>query len=207
MSVQNIGIIDYGMGNTHSVANAFKEINLSCELTSHAEKISSYDKIVLPGVGAFQKAMENIKKNGLFEALNDFRNSGKAILGICLGMQLMCTSSTENGPCLGLDWLNATVEKLPEKEGFTIPHIGWNDVLNQKNHHLFNNLSKISDFYFVHSFCVSKINDESIIGLTDYTGNFCSAFSNENVFGVQFHPEKSQSAGLQLLQNFASVRC
>ena len=207
MSSQNIGIIDYGMGNTRSIANAMKEIDFNTELAYQAEKIHSFDKIILPGVGAFKKAMENINENGLFEALTEFKNTGKAILGICLGMQLMCTSSTENGICSGLNWINAKVEKIPEKDGFTIPHIGWNNVLNKKNHHLFNNLSKMSDFYFVHSFCVSNINDESIIGLTDYTDNFCSAFSFENIFGVQFHPEKSQSAGLQLLQNFASLKC
>ena len=151
--------------------------------------------------------MENITQDGLLQALNEFKNTGKAILGICLGMQLMCSSSSENGLCSGLDWINAKVEKLPEKQGYTVPHIGWNDVISKQNHVLFNNMNKKNDFYFVHSFCVTQLNKHSIIGMTDYTDNFCSAFSHENVFGVQFHPEKSQGAGLQLLQNFASMRC
>ena len=207
MPKHNIGIIDYGMGNTHSVANAFKEISLNSKLTNNAEKIKSFDKIILPGVGAFQKAMENITQDGLLQALNEFKNTGKAILGICLGMQLMCSSSSENGLCRGLDWIKAKVEKLPEKEGYTVPHIGWNDVISKQNNVLFNNMDKKNDFYFVHSFCVTQLNKHSIIGMTDYTDKFCSAFSHENVFGVQFHPEKSQGAGLQLLQNFASMRC
>ena len=207
MPEHNIGIIDYGMGNTHSVANAFKEISLAPKLTNHAENIKSFDKIILPGVGAFQKAMENITKDGLLQALNEFKNTGKAILGICLGMQLMCSSSSENGLCSGLDWIKAKVEKLPEKEGYTVPHIGWNDVISKQNNVLLDNMDKKNDFYFVHSFCVTQINKHSIIGMTDYTDKFCSAFSHENVFGVQFHPEKSQGAGLQLLQNFASMRC
>ena len=116
MSSQNIGIIDYGMGNTRSIANAMKEIDFNTELAYQAEKIHSFDKIILPGVGAFKKAMENINENGLFEALTEFKNTGKAILGICLGMQLMFTSSTENGICSGLNWINAKVEKNPEKD-------------------------------------------------------------------------------------------
>ena len=203
----DIGIVDYGMGNTHSIKNAFREIDLDSTLASHPEKINSFDKIILPGVGAFQKAMENINKSGLLEALNEFRNSGKSILGICLGMQLMCTSSSENGNCRGLNWVNAKVQKIPEKKGYSIPHIGWNDVTSKKSNTLFSSLSDKNDFYFVHSFCVSRINKESITGITEYTNKFCSAFTYENISGVQFHPEKSQGAGLQLLKNFASVKC
>lgn len=202
-----IGIIDYEMGNLQSIVNALNEIGIPACLVSDPQKIKSYEKIILPGVGAFKKAMKNIIKNGLVDALNEYKQTGKSILGICLGMQLMCTSSTEDGFCQGLNWIDAKIEEFPEKIGYTVPHIGWNSVEHNSSNHLFTDIGEKNDFYFVHSFRVSGINHKSIIGTTHYTDNFCSAFSDENIFGVQFHPEKSQGSGLRLLENFASLKC
>ena len=193
MPNHNIGIIDYGMGNCHSVANAFKEISLNSKLTNNAENIKSFDKIILPGVGAFQKAMENITQDGLLQALNEFKNTGKAILGICLGIATYVFLLIRKRALQRIRLDKSEVEKLPEKQGYTVPHIGWNDVISKQNHVLFNNMNKKNDFYFVHSFCVTQLNKQSIIGVTDYTDNFCSAFSHENVFGVQFHGKKPRS--------------
>ena len=207
MISSKIGIIDYEMGNLQSIINALNEIGSPSCLVSDPQKINSYDKIILPGVGAFQKAMKNISKNGLLDALNEYKKKGKPILGICLGMQLMCSSSTEDGFCQGLNWIDAKIEKFPQKIGFTVPHIGWNGIEHKSNNHLFTDISEKNDFYFVHSFRVSKINHKFIIGTTNYINNFCSAFSDENIFGVQFHPEKSQGSGLRLLENFVSLKC
>lgn len=199
-----ITIIDYGMGNLGSIANMIKRIGHTSEITSDIDRISDAERIILPGVGHFDKAMHNITKLGLSEVL--LRKAvfeRTPMLGICLGMQLMCNKS-EEGARVGLGIIDANVIKFKfdAESKLKIPHMGWNIVKPVKQSPLFCQIEEEPRFYFVHSFHVVCSNLADVLATTSHGYNFHSAFSHENISGVQFHPEKSHKYGMQMLKNF-----
>ena len=206
-----IGIVDYNMGNLASVINAFASIGADAALESDPSKLSQYDKLILPGVGAFGDAMEHLKENGMDEAVIAFAATGKPLLGICLGMQLLFESSEEfakdeNGT-QGLGLIPGKVVAFDEKRfdhPLKVPHMGWNELFQQKKTPLFDDLPKDFYLYFVHSFH-AVCDDEYIIGKTHYGYEFVSAVQNNNIYGIQPHPEKSHKNGLKIIENFAKL--
>jgi glutamine amidotransferase len=197
-----IVIIDYGMGNIKSIIGALKYLGVRKIIVSDKlSDISSADKLILPGVGSFSVAMNHIKRLNIDKYLIEaVLVKNKPILGICLGMQLMCKSSSEGGINMGLGFINGTVQRLDESN-FKVPHIGFNQVSFNKNSKLFNDLNNLSDFYFVHSFKVISDNEINQ-SICDYGGKFIASYEKDNIAGVQFHPELSQTHGLKLLSNF-----
>jgi len=196
-----IGIVDYNMGNLASVKNALRKINAKAEIVKDADKLKNYDKLIFPGVGAFGDAMEHLKETNLDEAMREFVKSGKYVLGVCLGMQLLFESSEEFGLTYGLGIIPGKVVKFNINE--KVPHMGWNKMFFTKNRPLFEGLNN-PYLYFVHSYHV-VCDDEYVIGKTIYGYEFVSAVNKENVFGFQPHPEKSHNAGLKILENFVKL--
>jgi glutamine amidotransferase len=197
-------IVDCGMGNLFSVKKKFKGLDYDIIISSDPADIFKADKIVLPGVGHFSKAIENIKQLNLFDALNEnVLIKKKPILGICLGMQLMAKSS-EEGNAQGLGWFDAEVVrfKVSDKFKYKIPHMGWNQIENTKESLLMKDIPNGSEFYFIHSYHFKCNNESDILNLTEYDYNFPSAVERDNIFGVQYHPEKSHDIGIKLLNNF-----
>ena len=201
--MSEVAIIDYGMGNLRSVANALKVVDAQPVLISDPEKTRDYARIIVPGVGAFAQAIESLHASGMTQALEEARQRGAALLGICLGMQLFCRSSEEDGMHVGLGWSGADVRRFPVMPGLKVPHMGWDDVRVSREHPLTAGLAENSDFYFVHSYYVDCQTDDALLS-GEYGVPYCAAFAHENVAGVQFHPEKSQQAGLKLLANFTT---
>jgi glutamine amidotransferase len=200
-----IGIVDYNMGNLASVSNAFKKIGADAEIVKDADKLNDYDKLVFPGVGAFGDATEHLKSTGLDEAIKEFVATGKYVLGVCLGMQLLFESSEEFGNYEGLGLIEGKVVKFNKAKtgNLKIPHMGWNKMFFVKNTPLFNGLDD-PYLYFVHSYhavCEEKF----VIGKTLYGYEFVSAVNKDNIFGFQPHPEKSHNAGLKILENFINL--
>jgi glutamine amidotransferase len=195
------------MGNLASVINAFKSIGADIELQSDPDKLSDYDKLILPGVGAFGDAMEHLKASGMDEAVKAFAASGKPLLGICLGMQLLFESSEEFGSTEGLGLIPGKVIAFEESDfdhPNKVPHMGWNELFVQKETPLFEGLPKEFYLYFVHSYH-AVCDDQYAIGKTHYGYDFVSAVQNENVFGIQPHPEKSHKNGLKIIENFTKL--
>jgi glutamine amidotransferase len=204
---QKIAVLDYGMGNHFSVVKRLLKFDCDAFITSSKKEIAEADKIILPGVGHFAKAVENIKKLGIWDSLNEaVLIQKKPILGICLGMQLMAKSS-EEGSAEGFGWFDATVVKfkITNSLNYKIPHIGWNTVEHQKDSALLKNIPNNSAFYFVHAFHMQINANYDIIGESSYGYKFVSAVEHQNIFGVQFHPEKSHDTGNLLLQNFTKL--
>ncbi|MDD5157820.1 imidazole glycerol phosphate synthase subunit HisH [Sulfurimonas sp.] len=200
----SIVIVDYGMGNLRSVQKAFEKVGFRAIITREHELIKSATHIVLPGVGAFRDAMKNLNSLGLVEVLNEeVLKNKKLFLGICLGMQLIAQKSYEFGECEGLGWIEAEVIKFDEGD-LKIPHVGWNSVDYASPSILFENVPNGSDFYFVHSYYFNALNSY-VIGHSSYGRNFICALQKDNIFATQFHPEKSQKHGLQIIKNFASL--
>jgi len=202
-----IAIVDYNMGNLASVQNALAKIEAKSKVVSEPQDIKNYDKVLLPGVGAFGDAMEHLCQNGMDEAVKEFAKSGKPMLGICLGMQLLFSKSLEFGEHKGLDLIPGEVVPFDENmfnQPHKVPHMGWNELFVQKDTPLFNNLSKRFYLYFVHSFHVVTT-DDYVIGKTWYGYEFVSAVQNGNIFGIQPHPEKSHENGLKILHNFVQI--
>jgi len=199
-----IVIIDYGMGNLRSVQKAFERIKVPVMVSSSTEDIISADKLVLPGVGNFEKGMNNLKERSILGALNEaVLIKKKPILGICLGMQLM-TEFSEEGNCEGLGWVSANTQKFVlQSDGLKIPHMGWNNLFIKNSDSFYEGVEQDSFFYFVHSYYVTCKDENNIISETSYGIKFDSSFRKDNVYGCQFHPEKSHDAGLLLLKNFA----
>lgn len=197
-------IINYGMGNLHSVLKAFEAIGEEAVISNQADDIQKADALVLPGVGAFGKGMENLRQLGLIEVLGqEVMVKKKPLLGICLGMQLLAKESEEFGIHQGLGWIDARIKKFRFGEPLRIPHVGWNSIfIKKENCHLFKNIKKEADFYFVHSYFMECQNKEEVVAECDYGGLFAAAVQRDNIFGLQFHPEKSQNAGLRVLANF-----
>lgn len=204
-----ITIIDYGMGNLGSIKNMFKYIGVETEIENDAEKIKNASKILLPGVGSFDTAMKKIVGSDLKEVLDEKALKEKIpVLGICLGMQLL-TSSSEEGSMQGLDWIPAKTLSFKNRidSKFRIPHMGWNIVNKSSNSYLTNGFENFEEsrFYFVHSYYVKVNNEKNSILKTDYGVEFDSAIQNDNIFGAQFHPEKSHKFGMKLFENFARI--
>ena len=214
-----IGIVDYNMGNLASVSNAFKKLGAEAQLESDPEKLGTYEKLILPGVGAFGDAMEHLKANGMAEAVKAFAASGKPLLGICLGMQLLFESSEEFGMTDGLGLIPGNVVAFDEKKfdhPHKVPHMGWNELFLQKRMEegrekmedgrspLFADLTDEFYLYFVHSFH-AVCDDRYAIGKTHYGYEFVSAVQNGNIYGIQPHPEKSHENGLKIIENFTKL--
>jgi len=203
-----IAIIDYKMGNIKSLENALDFLGCESCVTNQAQTILNADKIILPGVGAFDVAMKNLQKYNIMDSLNKaVFEKNIPILGICLGMQILVTVGEENGPTDGLGWINGTVKRFSIGDSkIRIPHIGFNSVdFEDKSPNLFEGLTKGSDFYFVHSYHMICENNSDVSSWTQYGEKFVSSVQKGNIFGTQFHPEKSQSNGLKLLKNFISL--
>jgi glutamine amidotransferase len=200
-------ILNYGAGNLHSVEKALDRIGASSLISSDAGEIASADKILLPGVGHFGKAMSSLKELNLKAALNNaVLVKRRPILGICLGMELMANWSDE-GDAEGLGWFDAEMVKfdVSDKLKYKIPHIGWNRLDLKKPSRLMDGVGAISEFYFVHSYHLRNIDPTDTLSETVYESAFASAIEKENIFGVQFHPEKSHDAGLRILKNFIEM--
>lgn len=198
-----IVIIDYGIGNTHSVSNAIKYLGYKNIIISDDEKkIQKADALILPGVGAFDECISNLKNRKLDLILNEaVIINKKPILGICVGMQLLATCSEENGLHNGLDWIKGAVKKIIVPKPLAVPHVGWNDVITMNENILFNRNIENSNFYFDHSYHF-VCDEKYIAGYCDYGTRITAAVQMENIFGVQFHPEKSQTNGLKLFRSF-----
>ena len=202
-----IVIVDYGMGNLGSVENMFKKIGVKAIISSDLNLISKCSKLVLPGVGSFDSAMKKISSSGLLNILNNKAIVEKVpVLGICLGMQLL-TNSSEEGIQPGLKWIDAETLAFKGRvpENFKIPHMGWNFVDFQNNNKILQEYERGVKFYFVHSYFVKVKNESNSLMSTNYGLNFDSAIVRENIFGVQFHPEKSHKFGMQFFKNFAKL--
>lgn len=205
-----LALIDYGMGNLKSVAKALEQVGVRPNVTNDPAVIKNSDKIVLPGVGAFSKCMENLTAAGLVDPIRDAVASGKSFLGICLGLQLLFDESEEFGPVKGLGLIPGRVRRFPEGmtssgEKLKVPHMGWNALHINPTSRLFAGLPENPEFYFVHSYYVDPVDRNVVAASTDYGVPFCSAIESKNVFGCQFHPEKSQKNGLKVLENFLKI--
>ena len=199
-----IAIINYGMGNLGSIANMIKKVGYNSIITSDKNEILSAEKLVLPGVGSFDNGISNINELGLFNILDKKVTKDKTpILGICLGMQLM-TKKSEEGNLKGFGWFNAETKKINQKN-LKIPHIGWNTIKLTKKSQLINSQLEEYRYYFVHSYYVKCKKSENILATTTYGENFTSMINEENIYGVQFHPEKSHHFGMEILKNFANL--
>lgn len=206
--MSSVAVIDYGMGNLHSIEKALQHASadVDVQIVSNVEKIRLADRIVFPGVGAIRDCMQALDNSGLSPVIKEVAKT-KPFLGICLGMQALLTDSEENAQTKCLDIFKGHVEHfskdLIDADGnkLKIPHMGWNQV-TQKAHPLWDGIPQNSRFYFVHSYYVNPDNNEDTIATTDYPQSFTSALAKDNIFAVQFHPEKSQTVGLQLLKNF-----
>ena len=203
-----IGIINYGSGNVQAIANIYNRTNFPYKIIHEPEQLKSVDKLILPGVGDFDETIKVLDSSGLRNSLNEeVLVKKKLVLGICVGMQILSDDS-EEGIQKGLGWIKGNVKKfdiLKIKQKPFIPHMGWNNVEPKISHDLFKNIDIELGFYFVHSFYFNTFNSNNILATTFYGEEFTSAVFNENIFGVQFHPEKSHSNGIQLLSNFARI--
>jgi len=204
---KKILIIDYGMGNLHSVRRKLLKAGADIQIISNGRDLLNVQKIVLPGVGHFRKAVENLKQRGFWDALNFAVHEKKVpILGICLGMQLMAKHS-EEGNSEGFGWFDANVVKFRVNDylTFKVPHTGWNQVSILKKSQLMKGIQSLSEFYFVHAYHFVCNNPDDILNETEYENKFTSAVEKRNVYGVQYHPEKSHDAGEILLKNFVNI--
>ena len=206
-----VTIVDYNSGNISSVINSFKEVaknKIDLEVTSDLQKIKSSDKLVLPGQGSFKSCVDALNAiNGLTEALSEFAiNDKKPLLGICVGLQMFADIGYEETETKGLGWIPGQVSKIDNKDGaFKLPHIGWNEINIVKESKIFKNLDKNSHMYFVHSYEFIPDDKSVISATTDYSTNIVCAVEKENIFGTQFHPEKSDKLGLKLIDNFLNL--
>lgn len=197
-----IAIIDYGAGNLHSVKNAFDYIGVKAEITGNAQYIAEADAVVLPGVGAFGDCMKSLEKRDLIETVKNAANSGKPFLGICLGLQLLFEESEESPGVKGLGIFKGKIVKIPDGEGLKIPHMGWNNITVTKE----SKILRGSPFvYFVHSYYLKTDEKDIISAYTEYGKRLDIAVERGNVFAVQFHPEKSGEAGMNILRRFAAL--
>ena len=206
-----ITIVDYNSGNISSVRNSFKEVakdKVNIEVTADLDKIKSSDKIVLPGQGSFKSCLDALSKiNGLKDALSEFAiNNKKPLLGICVGLQMFADIGYEETETKGLGWISGKVSKIDNQNGkYKLPHIGWNQINIVKDSKLFRDVENNSHMYFVHSYEFLP-NDRNVISATtDYSSNIVCSIEKENIFGTQFHPEKSDKIGLQIIENFIKL--
>jgi len=203
-----IAVVDYGAGNLRSVAKALERSGLDAVVVSDRAAVSRADGVVLPGVGAFANAVANLRDKGLDDAMRESIEAGRPYLGLCLGLQVLFDESDEHGPIDGLGLLPGRVERFAEHDAddapLCVPHIGWNSVRFRGSHPMLEEMPAEDCYYFVHSYKAVPARSEIAVGLADYGGHFAAAVATERLFAVQFHPEKSQSAGKKLLDAYAS---
>lgn len=201
-----IAIIDYGMGNLKSVKNALDFLGILSVLTKDKEVIRNSNAVILPGVGAFKQAMDNLKEDNLDIFIKDLANEGKLILGICLGMQILFEEGFEGERCQGLGLIKGNIRKIQPKEKVKIPHMAWNKIVINNNDDIINGLSGDNFLYYVHSFMACEYMDENLIAYSNYGGvKVPGIVRKDNVIGMQFHPEKSGETGLNLLKKFGEM--
>lgn len=200
-----IAIIDYDAGNIRSVEKALLSLGQEVCITGDAEKILSADKVILPGVGAFGDAMDNIRKRGLDQVIRCVADAGKPFLGICLGLQLLFERSEEAPGVEGLGILKGEILRIPEKEGMKIPHMGWNSLHLENNGRLFRGIEEQAYVYFVHSYYLRAEDEKIVKASTEYCTHIHASVEQDNVFACQFHPEKSSDVGLHILKNFVEL--
>ena len=207
----NVTIVDYNSGNISSVINSFKEVakdKVNIKATSDLNKIKSSDKVVLPGQGSFKSCIDALKNiNGLIDTLNEFViNKKKPLLGICVGLQMFADIGYEEIETEGLGWISGKVSKIDNQNGkFKLPHIGWNEINILKYNKIFKNIENNSHMYFVHSYEFVPEDKSVISATTDYSSNIVCSVEKENIFGTQFHPEKSDKIGLKIIENFIKI--
>lgn len=206
-----VTIVNYGMGNLRSIESALHHLGFACVIEERPDRVAASEKLILPGVGSFARAMANLRSTGLRDALERaVRGRGVPVLGICLGMQLLAERGTEDGLSDGLGWIPGEVVRFTARNDRKIPHIGFNSVSrNARGGTMFSGLPDVADFYFVHSYHFVPRAPDAVTGECEYGEAVVAAVANGNVWGVQFHPEKSQGNGLQILRNFCSeaARC
>lgn len=198
-----IAIVDYGAGNLKSVKCAMDRLGQDAVVTSGAAEIACASGVILPGVGAFARAMDNLRESGLIDAMKNAAASGKPFMGICLGYQLLFSESDEHGKHEGLDIIKGSVRHFAV--GLKVPQMGWNQVRQERQTPLLEGVADESFFYFAHSYFVDPTDQAVVIGSTDYGGRYASAIQEGNVYGLQFHPEKSAQSGLKILENFCNL--
>tara|TARA_B100000519_G_C14195664_1_gene415311 strand:+ start:376 stop:999 length:624 start_codon:yes stop_codon:yes gene_type:complete len=202
------GIIDYGLGNVKAFANVYNNLNIPIRIVDQPSKLKNIDRIILPGVGSFDYAMQKLEASGMRQVLDDVvLKDNIPVLGICVGMQILGNSSDE-GDQPGLGWIDANVIKFDfsnVKKSLIIPHMGWNTIQSINNNSLFKDLDDEVSFYFLHSYYFQCNKKNDIIAISDYGGEFTCAVNYRNIFGIQFHPEKSHHNGVKLLNNFAQI--
>ena len=207
----NVTIVDYNSGNISSVINSFNEVakdKVNIEVTSDLNKIIASDKVVLPGQGSFKSCVEALNSiNGLVETLNEFAiNNKKPLLGICVGLQMFADIGYEETETKGLGWISGKVTKIDNQEGkYKLPHIGWNQINIIKESKIFKEIENNSHMYFVHSYEFIPEDKNVISAITDYSSNIVCSVEKENIFGTQFHPEKSDKLGLKIIENFLNL--
>jgi imidazole glycerol-phosphate synthase subunit HisH len=201
--MSSVAIIDYGVGNLRSVEKAFSAVGVDAVITSDTERLMAADRLVLPGVGAFGTCMSELHRRGFVDVVLDRVRGGIPLLGVCVGMQMLFEQSSEFGKTKGLGLLKGSVNRF--KDDLVVPHVGWNQVGQTSTSPLLNDVSENSFFYFVHSYYCEPTDKDTIVGETEYGVTFASVVANKNIYGVQFHPEKSQKEGLQLLKNFSNL--
>ena len=200
-----IGIIDYDAGNIRSVEKALSYLGEKTVVSRNPETLKNADKVILPGVGSFGQAMENLHRYELVPVIRDMREDGKPFLGICLGLQLLFESSEESPGAEGLGILKGKILKIPSSPGLKIPHMGWNSLQLQNNGRLFRNIPQDTYVYFVHSYYLQAQEPEIVKAVTGYGTEIHASVEKDNVFACQFHPEKSGKYGLEILKNFAEL--
>jgi glutamine amidotransferase len=204
-----ITIVDYGLGNIKAFANIYERLKIKVNIAKKKSEIVGAEKIILPGVGAFDFAMSQLNRSGMRDSLEkEVISNGVPVLGICVGMQMLANSSQE-GELNGLGWIDGFVNQFDRKllisNSCRLPHMGWNNVKQINENKLFRNVPDLGRFYFLHSYYFTSINSDNIISTTDYGIDFASSVNRNNIYGVQFHPEKSHSLGVQVLNNFANI--
>lgn len=201
-----IAVIDYGMGNLKSIENALKLLKIEAVITKDREIIKKAKAIILPGVGAFKQAMDNLKINDLDKILLQEAKDGKYLLGVCLGMQILFEKGFEGMECEGLGLLKGEIKKIEPKEKVKIPHMGWNKLIINKEDEVIDNLGGDKFIYYVHSFMATEYKDEDLVAYSNYGGvKIPGIFRSKNIVGMQFHPEKSGEVGLSLLEKFGEM--
>jgi glutamine amidotransferase len=204
--MQRTVIVDYGMANLRSVQKALEKVGHQAAISGDPSQVGAADKLVLPGVGAFRDAIARLHEAGLAEPIRDHLRSGKPFFGICLGLQLLFTRSFEDGEHRGLDWFAGDVVRFADQPGLKVPHMGWNDLRVRRPAPPLAGLPAGASVYFVHSYYAAPRDEGIVAAEADYPTPFCAAVWQDNVFATQFHPEKSQKVGLEMLRRFAQWR-